>query len=54
MLLPKTEHIFSKSESYKQTADLYASGKFFQYAKDNYNPEIGRSTVEWMRKAMAK
>lgn len=52
MLLPKTEHIFAKAESYKQVAELYGSGKFFQYASDNYNAEVGRTTNEWMMKAM--
>jgi len=52
LLLPKTEHIFARSESYKQTDDLYKSGKFFQYAAQNYNPEFGRVTSEWMTKAM--
>ena len=51
-VLPKTEHMFGKVDSYKQTYDLYASGKIFQYASQNYNPELGRVTVEWMRKAM--
>lgn len=51
-VLPKTEHMFGKVDSYKQTFDLYASGKIFQYASQNYNPELGRVTVEWMRKAM--
>lgn len=52
LLLPKTEHIFAKAESYKQVAELYGSGKFFQYATNNYNPEVGRATNEWMLKAM--
>ncbi len=51
-IVPKTEHMFAKSDSYKQTFDLYASGKIGQYASQNYNPEVGRITVEWMRKAM--
>ncbi|HQU84098.1 MAG TPA: PDZ domain-containing protein [Pyrinomonadaceae bacterium] len=52
LLLPKTEHIFAKVESYRQTAELYGTGKFFQYASQNYNPEVGRTTSEWMQKAM--
>jgi hypothetical protein len=52
MLLPKTEHIFAKVDSYKQTAELYGSGKFFPYAMQNYNPEFGRVTNEWMMKAI--
>lgn len=52
MLLPKTEHIFAKVDSYKQTAELYGTGKFFQYASQNYNPEFGKATNEWMMKAM--
>lgn len=52
LMLPKTEHIFAKATSYKQVADLYGSGQFFQYAMQNYNPEVGRVTNEWMIKAM--
>lgn len=52
MLLPKTEHIFAKVDSYIQTAELYGTGKFFQYAMQNYNPEVGRTTNEWMSKVM--
>lgn len=52
MLLPKTEHIFAKAESYKQVAELYGTGKYFQYATQNYNTEVGRKTNEWMMKAM--
>jgi uncharacterized protein len=51
-ILPKTEHVFAKVDSYKQTFDLYASGKIFQHAAQNYNPEVGRVTVEWMKKVM--
>lgn len=54
LVLPKTEHVFAKVDSYKQTHELYASGKIFQYASQNYNPELGRVTVEWMKKAMTK
>lgn len=53
-ILPKTEHMFGKVESYKQTFDLYATGKIGQYASQNYNPEVGRVTVEWMKKMMGK
>ncbi len=52
LLIPKIEHIFAKVESYQQVAELYATGKFFPYAVQNYNPEIGRATNEWMLKAM--
>jgi hypothetical protein len=54
LMLPKTEHIFAKVDSYKQTAELYGSGRFFQYATQNYNAEVGRATNEWMMKAMAQ
>lgn len=53
-ILPKTEHMFGKVDSYKQTFDLYATGKIGQYASQNYNHEVGRVTVEWMMKAMKK
>lgn len=52
LILPKTEHMFGKVDSYKQTYDLYASGKILQHASQNYNPEVGRATVEWMKKVM--
>lgn len=54
LLLPKTEHVFSKSESYRQVAELYSKPNFYQYLKDNYNPEVGRVTNEWMKKVMKK
>jgi uncharacterized protein len=54
MLLPKTEHIFAKVDSYKQTAELYGTGKFFQYASQNYNPEFGKVTNEWMMRVSKK
>lgn len=52
VLIPKTEHIFAKVDSYKQTAELYGTGKFFQYASQNYNPATGTATIEWMKKVM--
>ena len=52
-MIPKTEHIFAKVDSYKQTSDLYASGQYFQYATQNYNPATGVATIEWMQKAIA-
>lgn len=52
LMLPKTEHIFAKATSYKQVSELYSSGKFFPYAMQNYNQEVGRVTSEWMIKAM--
>lgn len=51
-IIPKTEHIFAKVDSYRQTSELYGTGKFFQYASQNYNGETGRFTNEWMLKAM--
>lgn len=54
LILPKTEHVFAKVDSYRQTHDLYASGKIFQYAAQNYNPEFGKATVEWMLKVSKK
>lgn len=51
-LVPNTEHIFAKVTSYRQTAELYGTGKFFEYATQNYNPETARLTNVWMRKVM--
>lgn len=51
-LVPKTEHIFARVDSYKQVSQLYGTNTFFQYAADNYNPETGRYTIEWMKKMM--
>ncbi|MBS1794658.1 MAG: alpha/beta fold hydrolase [Acidobacteria bacterium] len=52
LLIPKTEHIFAKATSYKQVMELYKTGKYWPYAAENYNPEFGRITVEWMKKTM--
>lgn len=52
VMLPKTEHIFARVESYKQVAELYGTGKFFQYASVNFNPEFSRVTNEWMVRNM--
>lgn len=51
-IIRKTEHIFSRVDSYRQTAELFGTGTYFQYAAQNYNPETGRVTNEWMMKAM--
>lgn len=52
-VIPKTEHIFAKVDSYRQTSELYGTGQFFQYATQNYNPATGVATIEWMRKTIA-
>lgn len=52
MLLPKTEHVFAKAESYNQIIKIYSQPNFYQFLKDNYNPEVGRVTSEWMIKTM--
>lgn len=51
-IIPQTEHIFARVDSYRQTSELYGTGKFFQYASQNYNPATGKATIEWMLKAM--
>lgn len=52
-IIPKTEHIFAKVDSYRQTSELYGTGQFFQYATQNYNPATGVATIEWMKRAIA-
>jgi pimeloyl-ACP methyl ester carboxylesterase/bifunctional DNA-binding transcriptional regulator/antitoxin component of YhaV-PrlF toxin-antitoxin module len=50
LLIPKTEHIFLKAESYEQMARVISSGQLQDYIPDNYNPEVAKSTIEWMEK----
>ncbi len=50
LLLPKTEHIFLKANSYQEIAQLSASGQLGQAINERYNPEVGIKTVEWMEK----
>lgn len=52
MLVPKTEHIFARVDSYKQVSELYGTGQFFQYASENYSPAVGQSTIKWMHAKM--
>ena len=50
LLLPKTEHIFLKADSYQEVAQLSASGQLGQAINERYNPEVGIKTVEWFEK----
>jgi pimeloyl-ACP methyl ester carboxylesterase len=50
LLLPKTEHIFLKVDSYREVAELSATGKMAQAINERYNPEVGIKTVEWLEK----
>jgi pimeloyl-ACP methyl ester carboxylesterase len=50
LLLPKTEHIFLKANSYTEVAEISASGRLGQAINERYNPEVGTRTVEWMDK----
>lgn len=50
LMLPKTEHIFLKANSYREVNELYASPQFGQALNERYNPEVGIKTVEWMEK----
>jgi pimeloyl-ACP methyl ester carboxylesterase len=52
LLLPGTEHIFMKIDSYRKFYELYGSGQYLQYGAANYNPEVGSRTVAWMKKVM--
>lgn len=51
-LVPKTEHIFAKVDSYRQVSELYGTNKFFEYASKNYSPAVGAATIEWMNRVM--
>lgn len=53
VLLPNTEHVFMKVDSFKKFYELYRSGQYLQYGAENYNPEVGSITVSWMKKVMA-
>lgn len=50
LLIPKTEHIFLKVDSYQDVAQLYNSGQLGQAINEKYNPEVGRLTSEWLEK----
>lgn len=50
MLMPKTEHIFLKANSYQEVTEISSSGKLGQAINEKYNPEVGIKTVEWMEK----
>lgn len=50
LLLPQTEHIFLKADSYQEVTQLYSSGQLAQALNERYNPEVGRLTVEWLEK----
>ena len=50
LLLPKTEHIFLKANSYQEVTELSTSGKLGQAINEKYNPEVGIKTIEWMEK----
>lgn len=50
LLLPKTEHIFLKANSYQEVTEISASGRLGQAINEKYNPEVGIKTVEWMEK----
>lgn len=50
LLIPKAEHGFARVDSYRQVTELFSTGKYGQYANENYNAEIGRLTTEWMEK----
>ncbi len=52
LLIPKAEHGFAKVDSYRQVTELFSTGKYGQYADENYNAEIGRLTTEWMSKTI--
>lgn len=50
LLLPKTEHIFLKANSYQEVTETSSSGRLGQAINEKYNPEVGIKTVEWMEK----
>lgn len=49
-LVPNTEHVFMKVDSFRKFFEEHGSGRYLTPAGPPYNPEIGRLTVEWMDK----
>lgn len=49
-LVPGTEHVFMKVDSYRKFFEELGSGRYLTPKGPPYNPEIGRLTVEWMNK----
>jgi len=43
---PLTDHYFAKSGSMQEAYDKFSTGKY-QQLFDEYNPEVGRSALEW-------
>lgn len=46
MTYPSTDHYFAKSGSMKEAFDKFSNGKI-QQLFDEYNPEVGRTAVQW-------
>jgi uncharacterized protein len=52
LLIPKAEHGFAKVESYRQVTELFSTGKYGQYAEQNYSEDVAVKTIEWMERIM--
>lgn len=48
-IIKETDHSFSKVSSYGESAQWQKSGKYTDYARTHFNPEIIDVTVQWMK-----
>jgi photosystem II stability/assembly factor-like uncharacterized protein/pimeloyl-ACP methyl ester carboxylesterase len=48
---PSTDHYFAKSGSMKEAYDKFAQGKI-SVLFDEYNPEVGKSLIDWSREVL--
>lgn len=48
-VLKATDRSFSKVSSFSESAQLQRSGKYADYARSHFNPEIIEVTVQWMK-----
>ncbi|MEZ4902844.1 MAG: hypothetical protein R2822_14370 [Spirosomataceae bacterium] len=44
-----TDYAFTKVASFEEYHQLRKSGKYKQYAEQNFNPAIVEMTVDWMK-----
>ncbi len=50
---PETDHYFAKSGTMQQAYDKFSEGKYLQLF-DEYNPEVGKSAVDWSKEILKK
>lgn len=47
--VPDTEHIFVKVDSQKEVASMMTEGTFWNHASKNYNPNVAKTLLKWLR-----